>query len=64
LWYLYKKDDKERGGRTAISDIWIDFIASFQKNMTIEKGTSKVIYFLEIPMMIYNRDSNAWFVKT
>ncbi len=25
--------------------------------MTIEKGTSKVIYFLEIPMMIYNRDS-------
>jgi len=64
LWYLYKKDDKERGGRTAISDIWIDFIASFQKNMTIEKGTSKVIYFLEIPMMIYNRESNAGFVKT
>jgi hypothetical protein len=46
------------GGRTAISDIWIDFIASCLKNMTIEKLTSKVIFFLEIPMIIYNRDSS------
>jgi hypothetical protein len=29
--------------------------------MKVEKGTSKIIYFLEIPMMIYNRDSNAGF---
>ncbi len=35
----------------------------FLKNMTIEKGTSKVIYFLEIPMMIDNRDSNAGVCK-